>query len=177
MLLGLGRGSGAAVDRRHAARTTRRGAARCWACAARSPTRRAPNWGSTPWHDPHNADRRFTRVRLRTEVLPLLEDVLGGGVAEALARTATALREDTEALDELAAAGAGRGVTGDGARTPSRADGAAGGGPAPGDPRLAAGRRRQRSDRQADPRRRRAGHRLARSGRGGGRRRRCAASG
>jgi tRNA(Ile)-lysidine synthase len=58
--------------------------------------------GLTPWHDPHNADRRFTRVRLRTEVLPLLEEVLGGGVAEALARTATALREDTDTLDELA---------------------------------------------------------------------------
>ncbi|MBE1550201.1 tRNA(Ile)-lysidine synthase [Mycobacterium sp. OAS707] len=57
----------------------------------------------SPWQDPHNADRRFTRTRLRTEVLPLLEDVLGGGVAEALARTATALREDTEALDDLAA--------------------------------------------------------------------------
>jgi tRNA(Ile)-lysidine synthase len=58
--------------------------------------------GLTPWDDPHNTDRRFTRVRLRTEVLPLLEDVLGGGVAEALARTAAALREDTEALDALA---------------------------------------------------------------------------
>jgi tRNA(Ile)-lysidine synthase len=58
--------------------------------------------GITPWQDPHNADRRFTRVRLRHEVLPLLEDVLGGGVAEALARTATALREDTETLDALA---------------------------------------------------------------------------
>jgi tRNA(Ile)-lysidine synthase len=57
----------------------------------------------TPWQDPHNVDRRFTRTRLRTEVLPLLEDVLGGGVAEALARTATALREDTQALDDLAA--------------------------------------------------------------------------
>lgn len=55
--------------------------------------------GLTPWHDPHNEDRRFTRVRLRAEVLPLLEDVLGGGVAEALARTATALREDTDTLD------------------------------------------------------------------------------
>jgi len=41
-------------------------------------------------------------VRLRNEVLPLLEDVLGGGVAEALARTAAALREDTDALDGLA---------------------------------------------------------------------------
>lgn len=57
----------------------------------------------TPWQDPHNAEPRFTRVRLRREVLPLLEDVLGGGVAEALARTATALREDTETLDALAA--------------------------------------------------------------------------
>ncbi|OLP00458.1 tRNA lysidine(34) synthetase TilS [Mycolicibacterium porcinum] len=59
--------------------------------------------GLTPWQDPHNAEPRFTRVRLRHEVLPLLEDVLGGGVAEALARTATALREDTETLDALAA--------------------------------------------------------------------------
>ena len=59
--------------------------------------------GLTPWDDPHNHDPRFTRVRLRTEVLPLLEDVLGGGVAEALARTAAALREDTDALDDWAA--------------------------------------------------------------------------
>lgn len=55
------------------------------------------------WQDPHNLDPRYTRVRLRTEVLPLLEDVLGGGVAEALARTAAALREDTDTLDALAA--------------------------------------------------------------------------
>ncbi|MFV9632417.1 tRNA lysidine(34) synthetase TilS [Mycobacterium neumannii] len=59
--------------------------------------------GLSTWQDPHNADRRFTRVRLREEVLPLLEDVLGGGVAEALARTAGALRADTDTLDELAA--------------------------------------------------------------------------
>lgn len=58
--------------------------------------------GMTPWTDPHNSDPRYTRVRLRTEVLPLLEDVLGGGVAEALARTAAALREDNDALDALA---------------------------------------------------------------------------
>jgi tRNA(Ile)-lysidine synthase len=56
----------------------------------------------TPWQDPHNVDRRYRRARLRAEVLPLLEDVLGGGVAEALARTAAALREDTEMLDGLA---------------------------------------------------------------------------
>jgi tRNA(Ile)-lysidine synthase len=59
--------------------------------------------GLTPWADPHNVDPRFTRVRLRTEVLPLLEDVLNGGVAAALARTAAQLREDTEALDQWAA--------------------------------------------------------------------------
>jgi tRNA(Ile)-lysidine synthase len=67
------------------------------------------------WQDPHNTDRRFTRTRLRREVLPLLEDVLGGGVAEALARTATALREDTDLLDDqadraLTAAGNGAGL-------------------------------------------------------------------
>ena len=54
------------------------------------------------WDDPHNVDPRFTRVRLRHEVLPLLEDVLGGGVAEALARTAAQLRDDGEALDAVA---------------------------------------------------------------------------
>ncbi|MBJ7386055.1 MAG: tRNA lysidine(34) synthetase TilS [Mycolicibacterium sp.] len=56
----------------------------------------------TPWDDPHNADPRYTRVRLRAEVLPLLEEVLGGGVAEALVRTAAALREDTDELDAQA---------------------------------------------------------------------------
>src|SRR5271163_2486247 len=59
--------------------------------------------GLSAWQDPHNADRRFTRTRLRHEVLPLMEEVLGGGVAEALARTATALREDTELVDALIA--------------------------------------------------------------------------
>jgi len=58
--------------------------------------------GLRPWSDPHNADPRFTRVRLRAEVLPLLEDVLAGGVADALARTAAQLREDNDALDALA---------------------------------------------------------------------------
>jgi tRNA(Ile)-lysidine synthase len=55
------------------------------------------------WTDPHNADRGFRRNRLRHEVLPLLEEVLDGGVAEALARTADQLRADSVLLDELAA--------------------------------------------------------------------------
>jgi tRNA(Ile)-lysidine synthase len=58
--------------------------------------------GLTTWDDPHNVDPAYTRVRLRREVLPLLEDVLQGGVASALARTAAQLRDDTEALDTLA---------------------------------------------------------------------------
>lgn len=102
VLLGLGRGSGArsiAGMRPHDPPWCRpllgvRRAVTHRACA---------ELGLTPWHDPHNADARFTRARLRSEVLPLLEGVLGGGVAEALARTATALREDTEALDGIAA--------------------------------------------------------------------------
>jgi tRNA(Ile)-lysidine synthase len=101
VLLGLGRGSGArsiAGMRPHDPPWCRpllgvRRAVTHAACA---------ELGLTPWQDPHNADRRFTRARLRREVLPLLEDVLGGGVAEALARTATALREDTELIDSLA---------------------------------------------------------------------------
>ncbi|WP_343573327.1 tRNA lysidine(34) synthetase TilS [Mycobacterium sp.] len=57
--------------------------------------------GLSAWDDPHNSDPRFTRSRLRHEVLPLLEEVLGGGVADALARTATALRGDTGLIDSL----------------------------------------------------------------------------
>ena len=97
VLLGLGRGSGAALDRRHAAVRSAVVPAAAGCAAGASPTRRATSWASTRGSDPHNTDRRFTRARLRAEVLPLLEDVLGGGVAEALARTATALREDTDA--------------------------------------------------------------------------------
>ena len=70
--------------------------------------------GVDAWNDPHNSDPRFTRVRLRHEVLPLLEDVLGGGVAEALARTAAALREDNDALDDLAARHLTGGASADG---------------------------------------------------------------
>lgn len=100
VLLGLGRGSGArsiAGMRAHDPPWYRpllgvRRAQTHAACA---------ELGLTPWQDPHNADRRFVRTRLRAEVLPLLEEVLGGGVAEALARTATALREDSDTLDEL----------------------------------------------------------------------------
>jgi tRNA(Ile)-lysidine synthase len=54
------------------------------------------------WTDPHNSDPAFRRSRVRSELMPLLEDVLGGGVAEALARTADQVRADTAHLDLLA---------------------------------------------------------------------------
>lgn len=53
------------------------------------------------WSDPHNADPRFLRSRVRRDVMPVLEQHLGPGVAETLARTADSLRADMEALDEL----------------------------------------------------------------------------
>jgi tRNA(Ile)-lysidine synthase len=56
------------------------------------------------WDDPWNTDPAYTRARLRTEVLPLLDEVLGGGVAPALARTANQVREDLDLLDDLAGA-------------------------------------------------------------------------
>lgn len=62
--------------------------------------------GIEPWDDPHNDDPAYTRVRVRRNVLPVLEAELGPGVAEALARTAEQLREDEEAfatmIDEVA---------------------------------------------------------------------------
>ena len=55
-----------------------------------------------PWDDPHNADKAFTRVRVRTDVIPNLEKNLGPGISAALARTAALLRDDADALDQLA---------------------------------------------------------------------------
>jgi tRNA(Ile)-lysidine synthase len=55
-----------------------------------------------PWSDPHNTDVGFARVRVRHEVLPVLEDALGRGIVDALARTAELAREDADALDAWA---------------------------------------------------------------------------
>lgn len=54
------------------------------------------------WEDPHNVDARFLRVKVRRTVLPLLEEQLGPGVSQALARTARLARIDADALDCLA---------------------------------------------------------------------------
>ncbi|RVW07916.1 tRNA lysidine(34) synthetase TilS [Prescottella agglutinans] len=101
VLLGLARGSGGRSIRGMAEYDAPWG--RPLLGVRRDTTRRAcAELGLRPHEDPHNADPGFTRVRLRTEVLPLLEDALGGGVAGALARTAEHLREDGEVLDTLA---------------------------------------------------------------------------
>jgi tRNA(Ile)-lysidine synthase len=54
------------------------------------------------WDDPHNSDLGYTRVRVRRSVLPVLEEQLGPGVTETLARTADQLRDDMALLDDLA---------------------------------------------------------------------------
>ncbi|GAB25210.1 tRNA(Ile)-lysidine synthase [Gordonia polyisoprenivorans NBRC 16320 = JCM 10675] len=101
VLLGLARGSGARSI----------AGMRAWSAPWGRPflgVRRAQTVGActelglAPHADAHNRDPRFTRVRLRSEVLPLLDDVVHGGVVEALCRTADALRADTDALDALA---------------------------------------------------------------------------
>ncbi|HSY16514.1 MAG TPA: tRNA lysidine(34) synthetase TilS [Jatrophihabitantaceae bacterium] len=103
VLLGLGRGSG---PRSIAGMLPASGRyLRPLLAISRQTTRAACDaLGLSPWDDPHNADPRFRRVRIRHELLPLAEDVLGGGVAAALARTAQQLRQDLDALDALAAA-------------------------------------------------------------------------
>ncbi len=102
MLLGLGRGSGPRSI----------AGMRPWAApwgrpllaVRRSDTENACRAvGLEPWTDPQNSDPAFTRARLRHEVLPLLDDVLGGGVVPALARTSDLMADDLAALDEIAA--------------------------------------------------------------------------
>ncbi|WP_346958644.1 tRNA lysidine(34) synthetase TilS [uncultured Arthrobacter sp.] len=58
--------------------------------------------GLDPWHDPSNEDPSFARSRTRVEVLPMLEDKLGPGVAESLARTASILQLDADYLEDVA---------------------------------------------------------------------------
>ncbi len=101
VLLGLARGSGTRSLSGMAAATGRfrrpllgvPRALTAQACAVRA---------LVVWHDPHNEDDRFARVRVRRDVLPLFEEALGPGVTEALARTAFAARLDADLLDEQA---------------------------------------------------------------------------
>jgi tRNA(Ile)-lysidine synthase len=58
--------------------------------------------GLVVWDDPHNLDPAYARARVRRSVLPMLEDELGPGVTESLARTADLLRGDMDLLDRYA---------------------------------------------------------------------------
>ncbi|MEJ7796322.1 MAG: tRNA lysidine(34) synthetase TilS [Nocardioides sp.] len=103
VLLGLTRGSGArsiagmrsAFDRFRRPLLDITRAQTEAACAAE---------GLSFWSDPHNADPAYTRSRIRSEVMPVLERELGPGVAAALARTASQLQADVAALDAIAEA-------------------------------------------------------------------------
>ena len=55
------------------------------------------------WVDPHNSDPSYTRVRIRSQVLPTLENELGPGVIANLAKTAELLQSDLDLLDQLGA--------------------------------------------------------------------------
>jgi tRNA(Ile)-lysidine synthase len=101
VLLGLARGSGAASLQGMAAKTGLY--SRPFLGIRRSQTEQfCVDSDLEPWADPQNADAAYSRVRVRSSVLPMLERELGPGIAEALARTAEQLREDSDALDHFA---------------------------------------------------------------------------
>ena len=60
--------------------------------------------GLVPWDDPHNVDPAYARSRVRGSALPALVDALGAGVVGNLARSASMIAADNNALDELAVA-------------------------------------------------------------------------
>ncbi|MEL7976534.1 tRNA lysidine(34) synthetase TilS [Isoptericola sp. F-RaC21] len=107
VLLGLARGSGA---RSLAGMPRRRGPYRRPFLGLRRAQTEAvcAAVGVDYWTDPTNllpADgggAAPARTRVRGAVVPALEDALGPGVVEALARTADQLRDDADALDALA---------------------------------------------------------------------------
>ena len=103
VLLGLARGSGARSLSGMAELTGRY--LRPFLALSRETTVQAcADSGIEVWNDPQNSEERFARVRVRDQVLPILENELGPGVVEALARTSDQLREDADLLDELAEA-------------------------------------------------------------------------
>jgi tRNA(Ile)-lysidine synthase len=58
--------------------------------------------GYSFWIDPHNTDRRFIRPRIRHDLLPAIEDILGPGIPGALANTAALIAEDDDYLTSVA---------------------------------------------------------------------------
>lgn len=58
-------------------------------------------FGISFWNDPHNESSDYRRVRVRNELLPLMEDVMDGGVEASLVRTAESLQDDNDFLDSM----------------------------------------------------------------------------
>ena len=97
VLLGLARGSGAGSIKGMADSTGLY--RRPFLNIRRAQTRQACiEMSLEVWDDPHNEVEAFTRVRVRKQVMPVLESELGPGVAESLARTARLLQADDAAL-------------------------------------------------------------------------------
>jgi len=101
VLLGLARGSG---TRSLAGMPERQGRLlRPLLGVRRSETQAAcEEAGLEWWSDPHNADPAYSRSRVRA-ALTTLDEAIGPGLAEALARTAELARADAELLDVLTA--------------------------------------------------------------------------
>ncbi|KNX36152.1 tRNA lysidine(34) synthetase TilS [Luteipulveratus halotolerans] len=100
VLLGLARGSGT----RSLSGMPRRTATllRPFLDVTAAETRQAcDDQGLAVWNDPHNADDRYLRVRVR-RLLDDVEQRIGPGVRAGLARSADLLRADGDTLDELA---------------------------------------------------------------------------
>ncbi|UNU75562.1 tRNA lysidine(34) synthetase TilS [Corynebacterium pseudodiphtheriticum] len=57
--------------------------------------------GVAAWNDPHNTDEAFRRVAIRRQVLPLLDQIIGGDATAPLVRAAELLREDDDYLHTL----------------------------------------------------------------------------
>ena len=101
VLLGLARGSG---TRSLAGMPERQGRLlRPLLGVRRSETQAAcEEAGLEWWSDPHNADPAYSRSRVRA-ALTTLDEAIGPGLAEALARTAELSRADADLLDTMAA--------------------------------------------------------------------------
>lgn len=57
--------------------------------------------GVAAWNDPHNTDEAFRRVAIRRQVLPLLDQIIGGDATAPLVCAAELLREDDDYLHTL----------------------------------------------------------------------------
>ena len=58
--------------------------------------------GMAYWSDPHNLNTEFSRVKVRMNILPVMEENLGPGISASLSRSASLLRDDADALDAIA---------------------------------------------------------------------------